>query len=287
MDLLAHLAAFTATADEVSFSRAADRLGIAQPLLSRRIKSLETYFGGQLFDRSRRQVTVTEFGTSLLPYARDVLERADRLDVAARSARAARVRVVGVPAHCAPVALAGVLRAGTERGTTLAVRELPPRARQSGLTDGSLAYALLRVAPERAALRVPLGLAAASPLARRVLHLEDLRPPRGVAGLPILTLEEDEVPYAQDRLARAAARAGLPETLLRPAGPAAAALAGTLAGRARLLCAEPFARQHGASWTPLADTSLHRGYAVGASGSHGESGEVPAWLTRTLAEVAG
>lgn len=287
MDLLAHLAAFTATADEVSFSRAADRLGIAQPLLSRRVKTLEAHFGGQLFDRSRRQVTVTEFGTSLLPYARDVLERADRLDQAARSARAARVRVVGVPAHCAPVALAGVLRAGTEHGTTLAVRELPPQRRLSGLGDGSLAYALLRVAPERAALRVPLGLAAARQLARRTLHLEDLRPPRGVAGLPILTLEEDEVPYAQDRLAWAAARAGLPETLVRPAGPAAAALADTLAGRARLLCAEPFARQHGASWTPLADASLHRGYDVGASESHGETGEVPEWLAETLAQVTG
>lgn len=287
MDLLAHLAAFTATADEVSFSRAADRLGIAQPLLSRRIKSLEAHFGGQLFDRSRRQVTVTQFGTSLLPYARDVLERADRLDQAARSARAARVRVVGVPAHCAPVALAGVLRGGTEHGTTLAVRELPPRQRQSGLGDGSLAYALLRVAPERAPLRVPLGLAAAQPLARRTLHLEDLRPPRGVAGLPILTLEEEEVPYVQDRLARAAARAGLPERLVRPAGPAAAALADTLAGRARLLCAEPFARQHGASWTPLADNALHREYEVGASEAHGETGEVPRWLAETLAEVTG
>ncbi|MEU6383667.1 LysR family transcriptional regulator [Streptomyces bauhiniae] len=285
MDLLAHLAAFTATADEVSFSRAADRLGIAQPLLSRRIKSLETHFGGQLFDRSRRQVTVTEFGTSLLPYARDVLERAGRLDEAARSARAARVRVVGVPAHCAPVALAGVLRAGTERGTALAVLELPPQQRESGIGDGSLTYALLRVAPERAEFRVPLGLAAAQRLARRSLHLEDLRPPRGMAGLPILTLEEDEVPYARDRLARAAARAGLPEALVRPAGPAAAALAGTLAGRARLLCAEPFARQHGASWTPLADTALHRGYEIGASEAHGETGEVPRWLAETLAEV--
>ncbi|MGV9788078.1 LysR family transcriptional regulator [Streptomyces sp. NPDC003435] len=287
MDLLAHLAAFTATADEMSFSRAAERLGIAQPLLSRRIKSLETHFGGQLFDRSRRQVAVTELGGSLLPYARDVLERAERLGQAARSARAARIRVVGVPAHCTPLALAGVIRAGSGHGTTLAIRELPPVRRQSALSDGSLAYALLRVAPERAALRVPLGLAEAGRPARRSVHLEDLRPPRGAAGLPILTLEEDEVPYAQDRLARSAARAGLPETLVGPAGPAAAALADTLAGRARLLCAEPLARQHGAGWTPLADASLHRGYEVGASERHGETGEVPAWLATTLAEAAG
>ncbi|MGW1984999.1 helix-turn-helix domain-containing protein [Streptomyces collinus] len=60
MDLLAHLEAYVATVDERSFSRAADRLGIAQPLLSRRIKTLETHFGGLLFDRSRRQVVTTE-----------------------------------------------------------------------------------------------------------------------------------------------------------------------------------------------------------------------------------
>ncbi|MEU6815346.1 LysR family transcriptional regulator [Streptomyces sp. NPDC046860] len=290
MDLLAHLAAFTATADEVSFSRAADRLGIAQPLLSRRIKSLEAHFGGPLFDRSRRQIAVTEFGVSLLPYARDVLERAERLGQAARSARAARVRAVGVPAHCAPAALAAVLHAGAEHGTTLVLRELPPRQRQSGIGDGSLTYALLRVAPERAALRVPLGLASvagAERARRRALHLEDLRPPRGAAGLPILTLEEDEAPYAQDRLERAAARAGLPGSLVVAAGPAVTALADTLAGRARLLCAEPFARQHGASWAPLADASLHRGYEVAASECHGERGEVPRWLAGSLAGVTG
>ncbi|MYU63311.1 LysR family transcriptional regulator, partial [Streptomyces sp. SID69] len=100
MDLLAHLEAYVATADEVSFSRAADRLGIAQPLLSRRIKTLEGHFGGLLFDRSRRQVTTTELGVLLLPHARDVLDRAQRLRQAAHSARHARVRAVGVPADC-------------------------------------------------------------------------------------------------------------------------------------------------------------------------------------------
>ncbi|GAA0919963.1 hypothetical protein GCM10009557_90760 [Virgisporangium ochraceum] len=67
MDLLAHLAAFVAVADEASFSRAADRLGIAQPLLSRRVRTLEEHFGGPLFDRSPRRVSTTDFGQLLLP----------------------------------------------------------------------------------------------------------------------------------------------------------------------------------------------------------------------------
>ncbi|KOV56198.1 LysR family transcriptional regulator [Streptomyces sp. MMG1121] len=303
MDLLAHLDAYVATADEAGFSRAADRLGIAQPLLSRRIKTLEEHFGGPLFDRSRRQITITELGSLLLPYARDVLDRAQRLRQVADTAGRARTCVVGVPVHCAPAALARAIRAGTEHGITLGVRELPPQERALGLADGSLGYALVRVAPEQGALRVPLGLASAPepdasgpPAAgggsRRAVHLEELRPRRGRSSpsatpLPVLTLPEDHVPYHEDRLERAVARAGLPPGRFRPAGPAATALAETLAGRSLLLCAEPFARQHGACWAPLGDRSLHRGYDVSAApGRTGPPG-VPDWLVPLLASAVG
>ncbi|TXJ75972.1 LysR family transcriptional regulator [Streptomyces lavendulae] len=296
MDLLAHLEAYVATADEVSFSRAADRLGIAQPLLSRRIKTLEGHFGGLLFDRSRRQVTTTELGVLLLPHARDVLDRAQRLRQAAHSARHARVRAVGVPAGCAPAALARALHAGTERGITLGMRELPPLERESGLADGSLAWALIRVAPERAAFRVPLGLASAPAGTReapRALHLEELRPRRRRTGEPpaspppILVLAEDQVPCFEDRLARAVARAGLPEGRIGPAGPAADALTETLAGRALLLCTEPYARRYEARWAPLSDTALHRGYDVSAPPSPRGTPDVPEWLTPLLATAVG
>ncbi|MFF0965716.1 LysR family transcriptional regulator [Streptomyces sp. NPDC003703] len=326
MDLLAHLEAYVATVDEASFSRAADRLGIAQPLLSRRIKTLEEHFGGLLFDRSHRQVATTEFGVLLLPYAQDVLERAERLRRAARSARRSAVRTVGMPVDCGPAALARVIRAGAEHGVALGVQELPPERREAGLADGSLAYALVRVPPENAPLRVPLGLGSTpapdapstpdaphpphapagsgardgggpgGPPASRAagaVHLEDLRPRRGRgtahgrAPLALLLLAEDQVPFAADRLGRAMARAGLPEGLLRPAGPVATALAETLAGRVRLLCTEPFARLHGLTWAPLHDTSLHRGYAPRASERQPAAAQVPHWLATVLASGAG
>lgn len=299
MDLLAHLEAYVATADEASFSRAADRLGIAQPLLSRRIKTLEDHFGGLLFDRSRRQITTTELGVLLLPYARDVLDRAQRLRQVAETAGRTRTRAVGVPAHCAPAALARAIRTGTEYGITLGVRELAPQERASGLADGSLTYALLRVAPEQGALRVPLGLASAPDTAdpalggsRRMVHLEELRPrrargSRSTAPLPVLTLPEDHVPYHEDRLERAVARAGLPPGRFRPAGPAAAALAETLAGHVLLLCAEPFARRQGADWIPLGDRSLHRGYDVSAAPGPSGTAAVPDWLAGLLASAVG
>ncbi|MFF9094190.1 LysR family transcriptional regulator [Streptomyces sp. NPDC014802] len=328
MDLLAHLEAYVAAVEEESFSRAADRLGIAQPLLSRRIKTLEEHFGGRLFDRSRRQVTTTGLGLHLLPYAQDVLEGAQRLRRAARASRRSAVRRLGVPADCDPAALARVLRAGAEHGTPLAVHELPPEARTAGLADGSLEYALLRTPPEGAALRVPLGLATTPeadgvpypgrpkecPVHRdeppacpdesparldeppvhakaRPFHLEDLRPRRGRGAPrpapPLLVLTEDQAPEPLDRLERAVARAGLPETLVRPAASTAAALAEALAGTALLLCAAPFARRHGAAWAPLADTSLHRGYDLRAARRSRRPGHVADWLAAALAAAVG
>ncbi|MEU7053833.1 hypothetical protein AB0A67_36870, partial [Streptomyces eurythermus] len=68
---------------------------------------------------------------------------------------------------------------------------------------------------------------------------------------------------------------------------AATALAETLAGHALLLCAEPFARQHGAHWTPLADRALHRGYDVRAAPDRDGTAAAPEWLATLLASAVG
>ncbi|MEJ3750142.1 LysR family transcriptional regulator [Actinomycetes bacterium KLBMP 9797] len=293
MDLLAHLEAYVAVAEESSFSRAADLLYVAQPVLSRRIKTLEQYLGGELFDRSRRQITSTEFGVRLLPHAKDVLSRVDHLRQAARAARVSAAQVLGVPPDADPAALARVIRAGGERGVSISVRELPAEERASELAAGSLACALLRVPPETASHRVPLGLAASSMPAApgpRV-HLESLRPRRGVGGESpaILVTVEDEIGFAAERFDKAAARAGLSGTRVRRAASTAAAVAETLAGHAVLLCTEPFARRHDLAWSPLADATLHRGYdfAVATRWAGSRDAPVVDWLEPLLAEAIG
>src|SRR6476659_5383316 len=64
---------FVAVAEEGSFSRAAERMHVAQPSLSQQMQKLEAEVGRSLFDRLSRRVTPTEAGRQLLPYARRIL----------------------------------------------------------------------------------------------------------------------------------------------------------------------------------------------------------------------
>ena len=87
---ISHLRAFAAVADAGGYMRAARRLAVAQPLLSRRVKLLEAQLNVRLLDRSRtrRPVALTAAGRALLPHALALLDRHDR--VVAMAARPPR-----------------------------------------------------------------------------------------------------------------------------------------------------------------------------------------------------
>jgi LysR family transcriptional regulator, benzoate and cis,cis-muconate-responsive activator of ben and cat genes len=73
---LRHLRYFVTVAELLNFTRAATRLRVAQPALSRQIRDLEDELGAPLLERHSRGVRLTEAGAVFLPEARAVLQRA-------------------------------------------------------------------------------------------------------------------------------------------------------------------------------------------------------------------
>lgn len=74
---LGQLRALAVLADELSFTRAARRLGVAQPALSAQISRIERRLGHKLVERSTRSVALTPVGEDLVARARRVLAEAD------------------------------------------------------------------------------------------------------------------------------------------------------------------------------------------------------------------
>lgn len=82
---LRHIRYFIALAEELNFSRAAERLLISQPPLSRQIRELEVEVGAQLFIRTKRYVELTNAGEVFLKRAYQILDQVDQACIAARA----------------------------------------------------------------------------------------------------------------------------------------------------------------------------------------------------------
>ncbi|HEY9372482.1 LysR family transcriptional regulator [Streptomyces sp.] len=176
---------FVAVAEELHFGRAAARLHMSQPPLSRAIKQLEADLGAALLHRSAAGVTLTPAGAVLLDEARALLDQADQVRVRVASAAGAATLTVGILADSTD-------RGGTRLAAAFRRRHLgvEVRVRETDLTDptcgvrtGLVDIAVTRVPFDETGLTVhelradPVGavLRADDPLARRDrLTLADL-----------------------------------------------------------------------------------------------------------------
>jgi len=89
---LRHLRYFIAAAEEENVSRAALKLHVSQPGISRQIRDLEDEIGFQLFERSAKSLKLTAAGKTFLAEAKTILQRADE---AVKNARAVAENCVG------------------------------------------------------------------------------------------------------------------------------------------------------------------------------------------------
>lgn len=176
---------FVAVAEELHFGRAATRLHMSQPPLSRAIKRLEADVGALLLTRSPAGVTLTPVGRVLLDEARALLDRADlvrdRVSAAAGPATLT-VGILGDGTDPGISALAAAHRRGRP-GMDIRVRDTDLTDPTCGLRAGLVDVALTRGPFDETALTVrvlrtdPVGavLRADDPLARRArLRLAEL-----------------------------------------------------------------------------------------------------------------
>ena len=187
---LRHLRYFLAIAGERHFTRAAKKLGIAQPPLSQQIRQLEDEVGTPLFTRTARGVALTAAGEAFLPHAEAALREVDRARTAACRVRQGDLGTIRVGFTSAaslnplvPGAISAFRRACPDVELRLIVQPTTPLLAQ--LSQDQIDVAFLRpTSTERQTLRaiplpderlwiaVPSGHALA---ARKRLRLDELR----------------------------------------------------------------------------------------------------------------
>src|SRR3954454_23596016 len=148
---LRQLAYFVAVADEAHFTRAAERLRIAQPAGSQQIRRLEAELGERVFLRDRRSVRLTPAGGALLPHARAALAQVEhgRESIAALRGLVTGPLAVGL-VH--PLPGRRIVRgigafARSHPSVSLSLREGETDALLSAVADGTLHCAFVGLGP--------------------------------------------------------------------------------------------------------------------------------------------
>jgi DNA-binding transcriptional LysR family regulator len=211
---LRHLRYFVAVAEEGSVNRAARRLLVSQPSLSRQIVGLERHLGQQLLQRTFQGVRLTPAGQALLPHAHQLLAMADATRETLAGATAVRQSVtIGVPPGTEGSWLIDIVDAIRARVPPAApdYAEATSSEQLRLLRQGRLDICIVHQAPPdghavRELRRDPLGIAVRPehPLAAQgAYRLADLE------GLCTLLHSQDQVPAQQHGLIAAAQAAGV------------------------------------------------------------------------------
>jgi DNA-binding transcriptional LysR family regulator len=255
-----------AVADELNFTRAAERLGVSQQVLSEQIRRLEDELGLQVFDRTTRQVRVTSHGRQILDEARAVVGAADALRDRARRLASAQAGVVRLGySRSTAFDTAPLVSAVTEARPELRVevREVPSRQLPQAARDGDVDVALSRWADDTdqlfahtlRRLRSGVILRAGDALAGRAeVALGDL------AGRSLVMHRREDAPARHDATLAACAEAGVEPEIVTSRLPFDPLFTDVAEGRGVQIASESIrgALPAGLTWVPLASGVLEQ-----------------------------
>jgi DNA-binding transcriptional LysR family regulator len=203
---LIQLRCFLAVADELHFGRAASRLNMTQPPLSRHIQVLERILGAQLFQRSSRAVKLTAAGSAFLAEARRIIEMSEGALSTARAAAEGRQGMVtlGFTAASGYSFLPRFISRAQDAqpDVRLRLKEMVTGEQIEGLLSGTIDLGFLRPPVRRTELISQLVLKerfvvcshTSVPEERRPCRLEDFD------GLPLIMYAPDKARYFHDLL---------------------------------------------------------------------------------------
>lgn len=214
---LRHLRYFQAVAEELSFSKAARRLRIAQPALSRAVQELERTAGVLLLDRTRRTIRLTPGGAVLLRETAVLFETVD--DILRRVRRAAagevgelRLGYIGPPTRSF---LGPLLKAYHQRhpGVTIVLEERTPERVWEMVSKGRLSVGLTRPVLAHEALGLQSLLLREETYCAAVpsdhpLAARPSIPWKALAGEPVVMLARREGAGSHDAILAACSQAG-------------------------------------------------------------------------------
>lgn len=262
---LRHLRGVVAVAEELNFGRAAERLTMSQPPLTRLVADVEKVLGAKLFERTTRRVTLTPIGEVFVAEARTVLERMEDAveNVAAVIAwQEGLLRLAYVPLALQTV-LPGLLagfRAG-DHDARIDMTEMPGPAQRDALRRGRIDFGLCDAPPTSSELggvrlhREPLSLLVPEthPLAACAsVCWGDL------AGETLILHARQDYPEHYDRVQAACREVETPPRIWeRAAGQNCMALLFSRAGLLLSPSASSFFPAQGLRRLPLRDASLY------------------------------